>query len=158
MWVASNLSWQVIMNRNLLIFFLFKTSQLFDTQQISFPRSYCNKLAAAIHYVILTFLVFFCFLNYFGWSTVYNSAIFTLTVCLHLIFILCAYMPVYHVHSEARRRHWICWNWSDGLLCGYWNSNLGPLEEQLTPNAPNWWATCPAPVYDLVWPTKSANV
>ena len=35
--------------------------------------------------------------------------------------------------KEVRRGHWIPWNWSCGgyeLPCGYWESNLGPLQGQ----------------------------
>lgn len=35
--------------------------------------------------------------------------------------------------SEARSRHWICWDWSYShceLPCVYWQSSLRPLEEQ----------------------------
>ena len=51
--------------------------------------------------------------------------------------VLTACMSVYHldtVPAEAKRWFWIPWYWSYidscDLLCGCWELNLGPLEEQ----------------------------
>lgn len=45
-------------------------------------------------------------------------------------------VSVYHMHAapkEARRGHWLLWDWSYRCLFGpygCWELNLGPLEEQ----------------------------
>lgn len=49
--------------------------------------------------------------------------------CLHI----CLCTTVFLVLTEARREHWIPWNWLlciCELLCGCWESNLSPQEEQ----------------------------